>query len=183
MDIKGKTSFRKTGAHRLYLGGPKGEYLDVTICSLPFGFDDDMDKVLPEPEPPVRPVHGPKGEPIYKPGSKSILLTEPNIDDPAYKAKLKLNTNRRAVWMLYHGLACEEDWNWTAQRGDYEDVGKFCDALYDELKASEIPVGVAGGLMTAILELSGTPNESVEEAKQGFLSATQSETSGEQVST
>lgn len=180
MKLLGKDNFQRTGKFRFTVGT---QGYCITICSLPYGFDNDMKKFFPEPRPPERPVHGPKGEPIYKPGSSSILLTEPDEKDPGHLIRMEHTDTMRGVWMIYHGLKFETDWEWEAKEQDFKTKEDFCKALYEELKAANIPVGVMGSLVTAISELSSDAEEKIEEATKDFLSDTGSATSEEPKST
>ena len=81
--------------------------------------------------------------------------------------------------MLYHGLKLDTDWEWEAKEIDFKDKEEFCKALYAELKAASFPLGVMGALATAIFELSGTPEEKIEEATKDFLSGIGQATSEE----
>ena len=173
MKILGDTRFQRTGKWRFTIGD---RYYDITLCSLPYGFDEDLEKILPSPVPPRKPVYGPKGEKVFVKGSKTVQLTEPNEDDPKYLRKLAENRVHQGLWMIYNGLKCEPNWVWDHKPEDYPDnLSGFCEAIREELRKSEMPYGVMGDMLRAILEISGTPDEAIEEAEQDFLSGTSSD--------
>ena len=163
MRIGEKKNFQVTRAVELMDG------LTVTVCSLPFGFQEQMEEDLPSPVAPEIAKRDPHGNPVYKDKSRNIIDVVKNEEDPAYKKAAAAQNKRQAAWIIYHGTMSDKSIQWeTAGTLSKE---QFFEAIYGELKASGIGAGYIIQLQMAILEVSGMGKEQIEKARAAFLSA------------
>jgi hypothetical protein len=163
MKIGDRDSFLQTETVELF------DDVTVTINGLPFGFQERMERELPSPVAPRRPLKDSNGDPVYKNKRKKIVRTEPDEDDPKYKAAVRETTWLQLSWTIYHGTKNDAALRWDAAPDEFDTHQKFYKAIADELEASDIGMGHVIRLSKEILRLSGLSDEQLEAAKESFL--------------
>lgn len=167
------TRHLKIGGREEFLETAQYELLPdviLTINSLPFGFDEMMERELPSPRPPKKPKTDGMGNPVYLDKAKKIMATAEDREDPDFVAKEKAQSRRQSAFMIYHGTKHDKQLEWDVDREGVKPE-KFYQAIYDELVNADIGAGRILGLVKAIMELSGMTKEKMDRVADTFLSA------------
>ncbi|NIM04067.1 MAG: hypothetical protein GTN65_00220 [Armatimonadetes bacterium] len=166
LKIGGREEFTETAAFELMDG------VVITVNSLPFGFDEKMQKALPDPVPPMRPKTDGMGNPIYRDRARKLQETEPDLESAAFKEAEKAQSRRQSAFIIYHGTRLDKSMEWEAE-DDGKKPEKFYQAVYDELVAASIGAGRILRLIQAIMTLSNMSKERMDRVADTFLSAAQ----------
>lgn len=165
MKIGDKKDFLETGTVELSPG------VSITICGLPFGFQEEMELELPSPKPPKVPKKDHMGNTVWKNKAARLAETYDDEDDPAYKEAVSIQTRRQVAWAIYHGTKEDPNISWDVDGKEIASKEEFYQAIYDEIKASRIGAGRILSIQLAIFELSGVTEEQMARVKKAFLSA------------
>jgi hypothetical protein len=169
MKIGDRDSFVETAEYELL------DDVTVTINGLPLGFDEQMEDDIPSPVAPQIPVRNKDGHFVYKNKQKKICETEPDENDPKYKAESRAANRCQAAWIVYNGTSQDTKLKWAAQVESFGSPYDFYDAIYKEMVSSGIGAGKILQLTLAIQALSGMSQAQIDRAKEVFLSGEASE--------
>jgi hypothetical protein len=166
--IRGQKDFTLT-AEIEFLPG-----ITVRINALPFGFDEQMENLLPSPKAPEKPVKDVRtGKYKVKPGSVQLEM-EVDEKDPDYLAATKSQTRRQCAFIIYYGTKEDKEWVWDSKKQESDGI-PFFDDIYEELKKAKIGAGYIIKLVSEIMKLSGVGEEQIEAVKMTFLATEVSE--------
>ena len=143
-----------------------GEDIDLEIQDIPPTYADEMQTVLPTPQPKVKgPMRDAKGriERDERTG-KPILLYED--DDPAYlRAKAQIET-LQLVYLVTEGVTAGQ-LEFDAQLNP-SNPRAFYEAALAEMKAFGFGLGQVTHIAQAVRQLAGITDEDMEKANAGF---------------
>ena len=142
----------------------------VTINSLPVGYTDLIQKEIPKPIAPLKPVRDPKTKKfkIVPNTSPPEVELAPDTEDPEYVAAKEDHEGKTTAWFLFNGTRHDKLIKWETNP---EGMSKpdFYAAIYREIVEVGLGIGYVSKIIENIMTLSGMDKKKLAEARQAFL--------------
>jgi hypothetical protein len=151
----------------------KAGKLKLKVTSLDVGFQSMLGRELPTPSPPMMPlkVEGNRTKRDHRGGAQMV----PNPNDPEYLKDKEEISHLQGVAAVYYSLEDDENVKWDTKREDFIVPGKgifkakeFYSAISKEFEKAKFQLGAFGGISDAAFEISGFPQERLEEMRSFF---------------
>ena len=155
--IKGfeKARFKRTRQFPVtVVDGDEEHEVFLTLSSLPFGFEREMEKELPLPIPPDKVVIDPKTRGVVR-NPNGVPMKEPDTKDEKYVAEEERVAGLRYMWIILRALENDDMLIVETDRDKYTDPFEYYSAVQVEFLECGFPAGAIKELAEAALENSG----------------------------
>lgn len=147
---------------------PGGRDLQLTVTALPIGYDEELERGLPNPVPPVRgPLRDERGSLLREAGRPVPFY---DTFDPKYQAERRQAMRRRMTLMIREALRGDSQVQWETpeEKGGRSDAD-YADALYAEMRAFGFTEGDLAALIGAVVQASSLTEEELAKGREQFF--------------